>query len=539
MRKLYLSLLTLLACLPAFAQSSGDQASITSNPSPAVTTKALEVKIQTGDFGSDVYCHTWAVIDGEDDKPVAAWSDGIVAKLKMTGSGGSYSLKIDDIKSFYGLSDTQLEKTKKLGFIARTSQGRQCQDCFVEVVQGRKNAYGGGEGTQDNPFVLNTAAHLAELASTPMDWSDDTWLKLGADITLSSISPIGTKESPYMGHFDGAGHTIKGASIVSTVLGSAAGLFGAIDGADIHDLGVVDVNVMGSTYTGGLVGYVVSGNVSRCFVTGKVNGASICVGGIAGENCGTISDCYAYVNVTNPDDYATGGIVGKNLGIIKNVYATGEVSGKGYVGGIVGANYGTVSNSVGINKGIESSHNYVARFGGNNNSRNNATGNLAWGDMVNTSNPWTQHGDHAEVVENSLLTSQNTYQTRLGWDFNNVWEWKSTEKGSLPLLRNISGQTNVMPGNIYASSGIDELVAGNAVKFNVYPNPVSDILHVTSADAIISCELYNLAGACVASMQSDGVSAVDMELGSVADGVYMLRVVTAGGNEMINKIIKK
>ncbi|MCM1517287.1 MAG: T9SS type A sorting domain-containing protein [Pseudoflavonifractor sp.] len=539
MRKLYLSLLTLLSCLPALAQSSGDQASITSNPSPAVTTKALEVKIQTGDFGGDVYCHTWAVIDGEDDKPAAAWGDGIVPKLKMTGSGGSYTIKVDDIKSFYGLSDTQLEKTKKLGFIARTAQGRQCQDCFVEVVQGRQNAYGGGEGTQDNPFVLNTAAHLTELASTPMDWSDDTWLKLGADINLQSITPIGSKGSPYKGHFDGGGHTVKGAVIVSETLGSAAGLFGAIDGADIHDLGVVGVSVSGSTFTGGLVGYVASGNVSRCFVTGNVRGASICAGGIAGENHGTISDCYAAVDVTNPDDYATGGIVGKNLGVVKNVYATGEVSGKGYVGGVVGANYGTVSNSAGINKGIGSSHNYVARFGGNNNPRNNVNGNLAWGDMVNTSNPWTQHGDHAEIVENALLTAQNTYQNRLGWDFSNVWEWKSTEKGSLPLLRNISGQTNVMPENIYASSGIGELVTGSAVNFNVYPNPVSDVLHVTSADAIITCDLYSLIGARVVSMPAAGESDVDMELGSVPAGVYMLRVVTAGGSEMINKIIKK
>lgn len=539
MRKLYLSLLALLMASPAFAQSSGSSATITANPSPAVTTKALEVKIQTDDFGSDVYCYTWAFV-GTDEKAPASWDEvNNNSKFKMTGSGGSYTIKIDDIKSFYGLSDTEMEQLVKLGFIAKTTSGKQCQDQFVQVVQGRRNAYGGGEGTEASPFVLNTAAHLTEFASTPSDWSADTYVKLDADLTVGNISTIGSKGSPYKGHFDGAGHTIKGTTVSSTALGSAAGLFGAIDGADIHDLGVLDVNVSGSTYVGGLVGYVLSGNVSRCFVTGTVTGASICVGGIAGENYGTISDCYSYVTVSNPDDYATGGIVGKNLGVIKNVYATGTVSGKGYVGGIVGANYGTVSNSASINAGMKSSHNYAARFGGNNNSRNTTSGNIAWVNMVNTSNPWAEHGDHAETVENATLTAQNTYQSRLGWDFSGVWEWKTTEKGGLPVLRNMAGQTNIMPSDIYSASDIDEIFVGDALKMNVYPNPVSDVLHITSGDGIVSCELYSLAGALVASAQPDGAAVVEIEVGSIAGGIYMLRVVTANGAEMINKIIKK
>ena len=77
------------------------------------------------------------------------------------------------------------------------------------------------------------------------------------------------------------------------------------------------------------------------------------------------------------------------------------------------------------------------------------------------------------------------------------------------------------------------------MKLNVYPNPVSDVLHITSGDGIVSCELYSLAGALVASAQPDGAADVEIEVGSVANGVYMLRVVTANGAEMINKIIKK
>lgn len=47
-------MLCALSAWPAWAD--GDQASITSVPSPIVSTKPFEVTIRTTDFGSDVYC---------------------------------------------------------------------------------------------------------------------------------------------------------------------------------------------------------------------------------------------------------------------------------------------------------------------------------------------------------------------------------------------------------------------------------------------------------------------------------------------------
>lgn len=72
--------LGMLAMVPAYAD--GDQATVTSTPSPIVSTKAFEVKIQTSDFGADVYCYTWAII-GSTEKEATDWAGSINPKFKM------------------------------------------------------------------------------------------------------------------------------------------------------------------------------------------------------------------------------------------------------------------------------------------------------------------------------------------------------------------------------------------------------------------------------------------------------------------------
>ena len=130
-RKVLCLLSAFTAVLSVYAD--GDQASLTSSPSPIVSTKPFEVTIQTSDFGGEVYCYTWAIA-GSEEYPASDWAGAINAKFKMTGSGGTYTIKVSDLMSFYGLTEAQLETVTKLGFIARTSSGRQTADCIAEVV---------------------------------------------------------------------------------------------------------------------------------------------------------------------------------------------------------------------------------------------------------------------------------------------------------------------------------------------------------------------------------------------------------------------
>lgn len=532
-RGLIPALLGLAAALPCWA--AGDQASATSTPSPIVSTKAFEVKIQTSDFGNDVYCYTWAVC-GSEKKPASDWYGAINSKFKMSGSGGTYTLRVADIKAFYNLTDNDLTGLTKIGFIART-QSRQTEDCFLEVVQGRTNAYSGGEGTQSDPFIIKNSGDLTDLATTSMDWDADVWFRLDADVTLSTFSGIASKGSPFKGHFDGNGHTVSGATITGTALGSATGFFNAIDGADIHDLGLIDLHVNGATWTGGLTGYAASGTISRCFTAGSVTSTSICAGGLVGENHAAITDCYSTANVTNATDFVAGGLVGKNKGTVKNCYASGQVAAYNYAGGLVGANYGTISASTCFNPGVSVSvGNYAGKFGGNNNSRNQADKTLSWQGMPMAST--ATHGHHADNHENSLV-EKATYQNVLGWDFNNVWEWKTEGSHAYPFLQGISGQTDPGHTAFYNDPTAIDFVNSDEGYLAVYPSPVVTTLHISADKAMQRANLYSLNGAAAAGISLDGAPQAEIDCSALSAGIYVLEVRFADGSRAIKKIIKR
>ncbi len=104
-----------------------------------------------------------------------------------------------------------------------------------------------------------------------------------------------------------------------------------------------DINVLGYFISGGLVGYNRGGLITDSYTTGNVSGGDV-VGGIVGENIGTVSNTYATGTVSGGS--YVGGLMGWNWGTVSNSYSTGAVSGGSYVGGLVGRNEGgTVSYS--------------------------------------------------------------------------------------------------------------------------------------------------------------------------------------------------
>lgn len=533
-------LLGMLTALPALA--GGSSATVKTNPSPALSNKPLEVTIVTEDLGSEVYCYSWcADINGTSKSPWQ-WGDVHTDKFRMTGANGTYTISIASIKEFYGLSDNELSGLKKLGFIAKTSSGRQTDDLFVNVEEGTHSVYSGGSGTASDPYILSTPADLQTLAGTTDDWGSESCFRMDADIDASAVNGmIGEMSRPFKGRFDGNGHCIKNFSAQHNTVGEPAGLFGAVDGARITDLGMVAADIAGSTYVGALVGYAASGNIERCFSSGNVRGSSVCVGGLIGENVNaTVRDCYSMATVDNSTDYATGGLAGKNSGSITNTYASGDVSGYDYAGGLVGANYGDISNSVALNGKITSASDYAARFGGNNNRRNVSTHNHSWDKIIAGHLVWTSFGDHAQSHEANYLADFKNFKAMTGWDFNNVWEWRTTGKKSYPVLRNLSSQQCTLPTIFYDNiSAVDE-ITGDAGKFiTVGPNPTHDVVTVNTTVALQDLRLYNINGAMVSISAGDGVNPVTIDLGTMPAGIYMLTVDDTQGGRSIFKIIKK
>ena len=217
--------------------------------------------------------------------------------------------------------------------------------------------YGGGSGTEGDPYQIWTAEQFDSIRCNQEDW--DQHFLLMADIDISGYNgcgeyniigySIGAYSEPFKGVFDGNGHTISGFEYYDS--GGPIGLFGVVKGGEIKNLGLIDPNMVSPTQSqaGLLVGKLVGGEISNCYVGGGIVRGDNCVGGLCGQNgayygTGTIRNCYSTATVEGTSN--VGGLCGWNYeSTIRNCYATGSVSGNGYVGGLCGINgLGTIAN---------------------------------------------------------------------------------------------------------------------------------------------------------------------------------------------------
>ena len=179
---------------------------------------------------------------------------------------------------------------------------------------------------------LKVAADVANSGDTDIN------IILDNDIDLTGIdwTPIGTESRPYTGNFDGGGHTITGLKIDKSGT-DYVGLIGCLgSGGKVQNVTLTNISVSGANCVGGIAGQNY-GTVENCSVNGTVTGKGFTdTGGIAGSNYGTISGCSAEGTVTGSVN--VGGIAGGSyLGvIIDGCHSTAAVSGISSVGGVVG-----------------------------------------------------------------------------------------------------------------------------------------------------------------------------------------------------------
>jgi len=209
-----------------------------------------------------------------------------------------------------------------------------------------------GEGTEDNPYVITTAAHLSQIRDYP-----GAHFKLGDDINLD-VPPYNAGEGwepilSFNGTLDGKGFKISGLYInrpTAMEMDRGVGLFADTGNeAVISNVKLENADVTGNLTVSGLVGWN-RGSIHNSSVSGKVTGVeyifeSDTVGGLVGVNEGDVSDSYASVEVTG--HYWVGGLSGDNEGSITDSYASGNVTGVKNVGGLVGYNFSgtTIHNS--------------------------------------------------------------------------------------------------------------------------------------------------------------------------------------------------
>ena len=173
----------------------------------------------------------------------------------------------------------------------------------------------------------------------------------GSDfITWTPIADwMGNRTTQYSGTFDGNNKTVSGLYFNGD--STCIGLFGSSESdGNIKNVGVVDSYFKGNDHVGGVCGNN-AGTITNCYNAGNLTAieSSATVGGICGyNNGGTVTNCYNTGTVTATGSVASvGGVCGCSTELILNCYNIGTVtatSSSADISGICGYNFGPIKN---------------------------------------------------------------------------------------------------------------------------------------------------------------------------------------------------
>ena len=209
----------------------------------------------------------------------------------------------------------------------------------AEAAAGTETGYSfTGAGTQDDPYKITNEKDLQDMRTAVNSGAvvsnkyATAYYVLANDITLTekAWSPIGkdpsyslgnTANYHFKGTFDGQGHKITGLTISGDSRSYILGLFGMNQGT------IKNLNVVGNIANGGFGAGMITavngenGTIENCCVSGDAMGM-FSIGGIAGENSGTIKSCYSEVKGTAASASTFGYFVGTNKesGTVENCY---------------------------------------------------------------------------------------------------------------------------------------------------------------------------------------------------------------------------
>ncbi|MDR2424239.1 MAG: fibronectin type III domain-containing protein, partial [Prevotellaceae bacterium] len=305
-----------------------------------------------------------------------------------------------------------------------------CLAAFAPQNSAAQTWTGSGNSASD-PYQISSVADLAQLATNVNGGNEysDKFFRLTANLNLNvpphnsgeGWTPIGNDFNRFEGNFDGDGKTISGL-FIDRISTDYQGLFGVIDGGEVKNLGLENVNIKGKDFVGSMAGVVTNSSLTNCYATGDVSGNNY-VGGVAGKvfsevfigsGVSRLTNCSATGNVSGTGNnvggvagevvvdgggvisltncYATGAVSGSNQvggvagGVtgssLSNCYATGAVSGNNSVGGVAGVVYtdgSNLSNCAALNPSVKATGSPAGRVVGYNGGT--LSNNIAWDGM--------------------------------------------------------------------------------------------------------------------------------------------------------------
>jgi hypothetical protein len=212
--------------------------------------------------------------------------------------------------------------------------------------------------SSSNPYVIATEADLEALASIVNSGarSGGVYRQTADIVCTGEHTAIGNSDHKFQGTFDGKNgdtqHTITNLTI-NKPDERYQGMFGLLSGAIVKNVVLVNCNITGAEFTGGIAGHMncSSKTLDNCTVSGAIKVADGKYydyhGGVVGYLLyGTIDHCVNTASVTGTGGYH-GGIVGEvsSTTALKNCFNAGTVEGTSYVGSLTGNKNGNVLTS--------------------------------------------------------------------------------------------------------------------------------------------------------------------------------------------------
>lgn len=298
------------------------------------------------------------------------------------------------------------------------------------------NNFEAGDGSEENPFVIENPSQLAYFAKTTVEGnsyqnqyiilSDDIYLNnFDGENWISAVIQLPQIRN-FEGIFDGKEHaligiyaeydglfynnsgTIKNVKIGDSVLYGGSTLVNYND-----DTGIVEncqiignITLYGVGYVGGIVRRN-DGIIENCYNKGEIRASGVDIGGIAGINDSTIKKSYNEGDIFGSGRFISG-ICGKSGGKIIECYNKGKITNKylnydfEQLSGIVGENTGNVEKSYNAGN-IESLSGPCAGIV----SENTNSGLVK--DCYNIGKITSNHHNSSGIVELNYATIKNCY----------------------------------------------------------------------------------------------------------------------------------
>ena len=210
------------------------------------------------------------------------------------------------------------------------------------------------DGVEQNTLanaVLTANITVNENLLDSLQYDTEGNVSNGSDfITWTPIADwMGNRTTQYSGTFDGNNKTVSGLYFNGD--STCIGLFGSSESdGNIKNVGVVDSYFKGNDHVGGVCGNN-AGTITNCYNAGNLTAieSSATIGGICGyNNGGTVANCYNTGTVTATGIVASvGGVCGCSTELILNCYNIGTVtaaSSGADISGICGYNFGPIKN---------------------------------------------------------------------------------------------------------------------------------------------------------------------------------------------------